>query len=99
MRRSTVGIILALALGCLAAPCAAEAQQPVKVHRIGILGLDSAADAVGVIEILRQGLRELGYVEGRHLTLEYRGAEGPRGDRSAWPTWRPSSSVSRLTSL
>ena len=37
MRRRTVGIILVLALGCLVAPRAAEAQQPVKVHRIGVL--------------------------------------------------------------
>ena len=76
MRRSTVGIILVLALGCLAAPHAAEAQQPIKVHRIGFLGLGSAADMVFDIEPLRQGLRELGYVEGRNLALEYRGAEG-----------------------
>jgi putative ABC transport system substrate-binding protein len=76
MRRGTVGIILALALGCLVAPHAAEAQQPIKVHRIGFLGLGSAADMVFDIEPLRQGLRELGYVEGRNLALEYRGAEG-----------------------
>jgi putative ABC transport system substrate-binding protein len=73
MRRSTVGIILVLALGCLVAPRTAEAQQPVKVHRIGVLLLTPAA---GAIEELRQGLRELGYVEGRNLTLEVRSAEG-----------------------
>ena len=37
LRRSIVGIILVLALGCLVAPRRAEAQQPVKVHRIGVL--------------------------------------------------------------
>jgi putative ABC transport system substrate-binding protein len=70
MRRRAVEIILALALGCLVAPRAA-APQPVKVHRIGVLLFTSAA-----IEELRQGLRELGYVEGRNLTLEVRSAEG-----------------------
>ena len=70
MRRSTVGIILVLALGCLVAPCVAEAQQPGKVHRIGVLGIGFAAGAVFHIEALRQGLRELGYVEGRDFTLD-----------------------------
>jgi putative tryptophan/tyrosine transport system substrate-binding protein len=75
MRRSTVGIILVLALGCLVAPRAAEAQQPGKVHRIGVLMFTSSPFA---IEELLQGLRELGYVEGRNLTLEVRSAEGRR---------------------
>ena len=69
------------------APLAAEAQQPVKVHRIGVLMFTSSP--VAAIEELRQGLHELGYVEGRNLTLEVRSAEG-RGE-SAWPTSRPSS--------
>jgi putative tryptophan/tyrosine transport system substrate-binding protein len=78
MRRSTVGIILLLALGCLVALRAAEAQQPGKVYRIGVLGAGYAAAAInGVrLENLRLGLRELGYVEGRNLTLESRWAEG-----------------------
>ena len=75
MRRSIVGIILVLALGCLVAPRRAEAQQPVKVHRIGVLMFTSSPF---FIEELRQGLRELGYVEGRNLTLEVRSAEGRR---------------------
>ena len=79
MRRSTVGIILALVLGCLVAPRAAAAQQPVKAHHIGVLMFTSYAAA---IEELRQGLRELGYVEGRNLTLEVRSAEG-RAERLA----------------
>jgi putative ABC transport system substrate-binding protein len=76
MRRSTVGLILILTLGCLVAPHTAAAQQPGKVHRIGFLGFGSAAAGSGSVESLRQGLRELGYVEGRNLTLEYRYAEG-----------------------
>jgi putative ABC transport system substrate-binding protein len=79
MRRSVIGLILALVLGCLVAPRAAAAQQPVKVHHIGVLMFTSYAAA---IEELRQGLRELGYVEGRNLTLEVRTAEG-RAERLA----------------
>jgi len=75
MRRSTVGIILALTLGCLVAPRTAAAQQPGKVHRIGVLTFTSSPFA---IEELRQGLRELGYVEARNLILEVRSAEGRR---------------------
>src|SRR5215831_16965825 len=73
MRRSIVRLILLLALNCLVAPRIAEAKQAVKVHRIGVLTFTSAAID---IEVLRQGLRELGYVEGRNLTLEIRSAEG-----------------------
>ena len=43
LRRSIVGIILVLALGCLVAPRRAEAQQPVKVHRIGVLMFTSSS--------------------------------------------------------
>ena len=50
-----------------------------KVHRIGVLMFTSSPFA---IEELRQGLRELGYVEGRNLTLEVRSAEG-RAERLA----------------
>jgi putative ABC transport system substrate-binding protein len=55
---------------------AAEAQQPTKVPRIGGLyaGLPSIQSAR--IESFRQGLRELGYVEGKNIIIEYRYAEG-----------------------
>jgi putative ABC transport system substrate-binding protein len=78
MRRSTIGIILILALGCLVELRAFEAQQSGKVYRLGVLGVGSAADVLNVIrrENLQLGLRELGYAEGRDLTLEYRWAEG-----------------------
>src|SRR5262245_31904110 len=77
MRRRIVGIILVFALGCLMALRTAEAQQLGKVHRLGFLVPGSAAsDAAFSPEALRQGLRELGYVEGRNLTLEVRWAEG-----------------------
>jgi putative ABC transport system substrate-binding protein len=63
--------------GALAAPLAAEAQQPTKIVRIGYL---TTADVVTAPPHLREafvkGLRDLGYVEGRNLVIEYRSAEG-----------------------
>jgi putative ABC transport system substrate-binding protein len=63
--------------GILAAPLAAEAQTAEKVYRIGMLG-SSSSDPL--VEAFKQGLRELGYVEGRNIMVEYRSAEG-RPDR------------------
>jgi putative ABC transport system substrate-binding protein len=59
----------------LAAPLAAEAQQAAKVARIGYLSNDLAANP-HIQEAFRQGLRDLGYVEGRNVVIEYRDAEG-----------------------
>ena len=59
----------------LAAPLAAEAQQAAKVARIGYLAANLAGNPY-LHEAFRQGLRDLGYVEGRNLVIEYRGAEG-----------------------
>jgi putative ABC transport system substrate-binding protein len=58
----------------LAAPRASQAQQPAKVARLGILGAGSATGAR--LEAFIQGLRDLGYVEGRNLVIEYRNHEG-----------------------
>jgi len=60
----------------LAAPLAVEAQQAGKVHRIGMLETTSMALNAANIEAFRQGLRELGYVEGRNYIIEYRSADG-----------------------
>jgi putative ABC transport system substrate-binding protein len=54
----------------------AQAQQPTKIPRIGLLGGASASANAGRIEAFRQGLRELGYVEGKNIVIEYRWAEG-----------------------
>jgi putative ABC transport system substrate-binding protein len=59
----------------LAAPLAAEAQQAAKIARIGYLGNNPAATP-HLQEAFRQGLCDLGYVEGRNLVIEYRSAEG-----------------------
>ena len=54
----------------------AEAQQPTKVPRIGYLSTrDPASDSTRT-EGVRQGLRELGYIEGQNIAIEYRYAEG-----------------------
>jgi ABC-type sugar transport system substrate-binding protein len=62
--------------GALAAPPGAEAQQSARRHRIGILVGSAEAFITPYIEILRQELRNLGYVEGRKLVMEYRYADG-----------------------
>jgi putative ABC transport system substrate-binding protein len=68
-------LAVALALGLVAAPFAAEAQQAAKIARIGYLAGYLAATP-HLPEAFRQGLRDLGYVEGRNLVIEYRDAEG-----------------------
>jgi putative ABC transport system substrate-binding protein len=60
----------------LASSTDAATHPPDKPLRIGILDRTSAAVNAANIEAFRQGLRDLGYVEGRHFTIEYRSAEG-----------------------
>jgi putative ABC transport system substrate-binding protein len=67
--------LASLAAGLLAAPLAAGAQQTGRVYRVGFLW-DSPAVFPDAIEAFRQGLLELGYVEGRNIAIEYRWAEG-----------------------
>ena len=65
-----IGLALAL---CLAlAPLAGEAQQPGKVYSVGFLAGNSVPD---LVEAFRQGLRELGWIEGQNLLLDYRSAD------------------------
>ena len=64
-----------MAGGLLAAPLAAEAQQVTKAPRIGFLAFNLATKT-HLPEAFRQGLRDLGYVEGRNVVFEYRDAEG-----------------------
>ncbi len=59
----------------LVAPFGAEAEQAAKIARIGYLSPNLAA-APHLQEAFRQGLRDLGYVEGRNVVIEYRDAEG-----------------------
>lgn len=69
--------VLALVAGALAAPLALFAQQPTKIPRIGFLHPASPGGVPGMrLEAFRDGLRELGYVEGKNLQLEVRWGEG-----------------------
>ena len=72
----TVALVVTLALGLLTAPLATEGQQAKKVHRIGVLGAGSPSGYAHLVGAFRQGLRDLGYVEGKNLVIEYRWAEG-----------------------
>ena len=56
----------------------AEAQQPKKVPRIGYLSIADAATDSARAEGIRLALRELGYIEGQNIAIEYRYAEGKR---------------------
>src|SRR2546426_8739204 len=66
--------------GLLAAPLLAQAQPPGKVYRVGLLETAPMGLNAANLDAFRQGLRELGYVEGQNLVIEYRSADG-RADR------------------
>jgi putative ABC transport system substrate-binding protein len=73
-RGLTLGVLLAL--GLLFTPLAAEAQQAVKVYRIGTLTVSSAERGSPVINAFEERLRELGYVKGSNVIYEHRFAGG-----------------------
>src|SRR5262249_9191314 len=68
--------IIALVLGGLLSAVAAEAQEAVKVARIGFLILPNLDGPSPLRDAFRRGLRDLGYAEGRNFVLEIRSAEG-----------------------
>ena len=67
-----IGLAVILTLSVILAPLAAQAQPAGKVYRIGVLGNENAPPWEG----FRQGLRELGYVDSRNVTMEWRWSEG-----------------------
>ena len=69
-------LLLILAMAILGVPFAAEAQQAGKVYRIGYLQGSSSTTLPHVVAGFRDGLRELGWIEGQNLIIEYRWAEG-----------------------
>ena len=74
MRRKILSVVLGAVF--LATVSFAEAQQPKKVPRIGYLsGVEPTSDSTRV-EAIRLALRELGYIEGQNIAIEYRYAEG-----------------------
>ena len=70
-----LALTVMFALRLFLAPLAAEAQQPGKVARIGVLYPGSPAAAERWRAMLLQGLHDLGYVEGQNITFTYRYAE------------------------
>jgi putative ABC transport system substrate-binding protein len=74
MRLSAIGLIVTLALVIFLTPSPSHAQSVAKMPRIGIL--TPVFGPYPPLEAFRQGLRDLGYVEGQSIALEYRSAEG-----------------------
>jgi len=74
MRRAA--FVLALVLSSLVTSLAVDAQSPRKVYRIGMLERTSPEINAANLEGFRRGLRELGSIEGKDFTIEYRSAEG-----------------------
>src|SRR5215468_575259 len=93
MSKKVVGLVICAMLFALCS--SAHAQQTGKVARIGYLVAASPSSNAARIEPSRQGLRELGYVEGKNIFIEWRYAEG-KLDRS--PRSRPNWFFSRLMS-
>jgi putative ABC transport system substrate-binding protein len=76
VRATITWLATVLAVLLLAAPLASEAQQAGKVYRIGMLQNTPMALNAANLDAFRQGLRELAYVEGKNLVIEYRSADG-----------------------
>ena len=75
MKKAAVVSILVYAV-LLAVGVVAQAQQPKKVPRIGYLSKTDPASESARAEAIRLALRELGYIEGQNIAIEYRYAEG-----------------------
>src|SRR5262245_56284688 len=75
---SKKGICVALGAILFALCFSAEAQQPKKVSRLGYLSNTDAATDASRAERIRLALRELGYIEGQNIAIEYRYSEGKR---------------------
>jgi len=78
MRLRTIVLISTLALGLLVGPLPAEAQHEGKVYRIGYLSRRWTKAQVGQLAAFKQGMRELGFVEGQNYVIEYRNAKGDK---------------------
>ena len=76
MTKKTICRVLTTITVLLITAPVAQAQQPAKVPRIGIVTVQPLSAIASRHEAFRQGLRELGYVEGKNIVIEYRSAEG-----------------------
>src|SRR6266568_1089189 len=72
----TVGCLVTLACSLLTAPCTPDAQPAKHVPRIGLLDAGNPLSSRANVEAFQRGLRDLGYVEGQNMAIEYRYAEG-----------------------
>src|SRR5215212_11807596 len=75
-RRELITLLGGAAAPAILWPLAARAKQPGKVARIGFLGSATAAGSAKSVEAFRTGLRDLGYVEGNNIGIEFQWAEG-----------------------
>src|SRR3954453_7392042 len=66
---------MAMLGGAAAWPIAAPAQQPARVFRIGFLGFGNPSTWTNRVEALREGLRDLGYIDGKNIFIEFRATE------------------------
>ncbi len=78
MKLRTFGLISTLVLGLFAGPLLAKAQQAGRVYRIGYLSSRSSDREKGYLPAFQEGLRELGYVEGKNIVIDYRWVHGKR---------------------
>jgi putative ABC transport system substrate-binding protein len=85
MTRRIFVLICLLPTVLLPASSSTGAQQTGKVHRVGYLSAISLSAMSERIEAFRQGLRELGYVEGKNVVIERRSAEGKEDRVPALP--------------
>ena len=76
MSGRTLGFLLLGLLTLLPEAPELSAQSPREVFRIGFLSESSATASAATMEAFRQGLRELGYVDGQNIAIEWRFAEG-----------------------
>jgi putative tryptophan/tyrosine transport system substrate-binding protein len=74
MNRNIIALVVVILV--LACVHLADAQQPAKIPRIGILTPDPVSARARGFETFRRGLRELGYIEGQNIAIEWRSAEG-----------------------
>jgi putative ABC transport system substrate-binding protein len=73
---TAIALIVTLGLRLLVAPLTSDAPQAANLSRIAFLGAESPSTSRHFLDAFRQGLRDLGYVEGQNITLEERWAEG-----------------------
>src|SRR2546428_14022162 len=73
-----IGLAVIFPFSLVLAPLAAEGQQAGKIYRIGMLETTSMGLNAANLGAFREGLRGLGYVEGRNFMIEYRSADGGR---------------------